>query len=368
MSRKLSIVTANLFTHDGSTVVLGGLERYTRDLALLCRNLGFDVTIHQFGDQYWEKNYEGFPVKAYPWEMNSERCVEETMDPDLAKADHLIYMWLGFQRKYKPNSISINHGIWFDEPGGDGTWGINVAKSHIMPALENLAALVTVDLNFLNFTRCVIPYADNNKMIYIPNYVDTGLFKPRNKQKDDGMVEILYPRRYDRYRGIYLMQEIVPDLLAKYPNVKFNFAIDRNHPRLVDEWVRWLDKQSHQDRIRYKHYPMDEMPEAYSDADIVVIPSICSEGTSLSALEAMAMGKALVATNIGGLTNLILPNINGKVVNPTPQSVKEALEEYINNPEQRFMHGVNAIHIANAAFSKKIWDTRWQKLINRVFG
>lgn len=367
MKRKLSIVTANLYTHDGGTVVLGGLERYTRDLAFLCRDLGYDVTIHQFGSNFWEKDYEGFPVKAYPWEMNSERCVEEKMDSDLDKADHVIYMWLGFQRKYKPNSISINHGIWFDEPGGDGTWGLNAVKSHVIPALDNLAALVTVDLNFLNFTRSVIPYADNNKMIYIPNYVDTDLFKPMKRKKDNSSVEILYPRRYDKYRGIYIMQEIVPELLDKYPDIKFNFAIDQNHRHLLDEWILWLDKQPHKDRIRYKHYLMDEMPEAYSDADIVVIPSICAEGTSLSALEAMAMGKAIVATNIGGLTNLILPNINGKIVNPTPQSIKIAIEEYINSREERFVHGLSGLYIARTGFSKKKWDVRWKQLINQVF-
>ncbi|MFV9510024.1 glycosyltransferase family 4 protein [Tepidibacillus sp. LV47] len=364
--KNVSIVTANLYTHDGSTVVLGGLERYTRDLAFLLRDLNFDVTIHQFGDRYWQKNYEGFLVKAYPWKQNAEYCVENIMKSDLEKADYVVYMWIGFQTKYKPNSISINHGIWFDEPGLDGKWGINAAKSHVLPALQQLAALVTVDLNFLNFCRSVIPFADNNKMIYIPNYVDTDIFKPQNRQ-EDGMIEILYPRRYDKYRGIYLMQEIVPELLGRYPNIRFNFAIDQNHKHLIDEWKEWLQKQPNQDRIRYAHYAMDEMPNAYRDADIVVIPSICSEGTSLAALESMAMGKATIATNVGGLSNLILPNVNGKIVNPTVKEVMKAIEEYIHSPEDRKNHGQRASEITKIAFSKKRWEKQWTELILSIF-
>lgn len=361
--KKLSIVTGNLFTHDGKKVVLGGLERYTRDIAFLCRDLGFDVTIHQFGNGYWTKRYDGIPVKAYPWNGNSERCVEVMMNQDLSKADHVIYMWLGFQTKYKPNSVTINHGVWFDEPGKNGQWGPQVAKTHVIPALEQTKAVVSVDLNFLNYTRCTIPQADNNKMQYIPNYVDTDKFYPKNVVKKDNMIEILYPRRYDKYRGIYLMQEIAPQLLDEYDNITFNFAIDENHDNLIAEWKTWLNKQPHKDRIKWKHYPMDEMPEAYANADIVVIPTICSEGTSLSALEAMAMEKPIVSTNIGGLSNLILPEVNGKIVNPTAEDVKNALKEYIENPKQRKEHAKRAHDIANIAFSKKQWDKAWKEVI-----
>lgn len=367
MPRTVSIVTANLFTHDGKTVVLGGLERYTRDLAFLCRDLGFDVTIHQFGDRYWEQWYEGLLVKAYPWASNSEHCVEVVMKDSLQRSDFVIYGWIGFQTKYQPNSIAINHGIWFDVPGLDGSWGTQVSQSHVLPAIQQVAALVTVDLNFVNWARTVIPSADINKVIYIPNYVDTKRFFPTPSAPNNDVLEILYPRRYDRYRGIYLMQEIVPELLAEYPNIRFNFAIDENHPHLVTEWEAWLSSQPHRHRIAYRHYGMDEMPEAYRNADIVVVPSICSEGTSFSVLEAMACGKAIVVTNVGGLSNLVLPNYNGKIVNPTKLEIKRAIAEYIQNREEREQHGMNAHHVAVTSFDKARWDRDWVKLIQTVF-
>jgi len=365
LGRTVSLVTPSLFTADGSIVGTGGSERYTRDLALFCRDLGFEPTIRQYGTTNWEKNYLGLPIKAYPWTGNERDCVERVMKSDLDASQHVIYITIGSQVVYQPNSIVINHGIWFDEPQGNRQTGIDIAQSFALPALEQVAAFVTVDLSFLEYCRCIIPWANNNRMTYIPNYVDTELYTPGGRQPD-GMIEILYPRRYNLPRGIYLMQEIIPGLLQKYPNVRFNFALDQTS--LLAEFDAWLSRQPYRERISYRHYAFDDMPEAYQRADIVVIPSIWAEGTSLAALEAMACGKALVCTNVGGLANLVFPNFNGKIVNPTPESVREALEEYINSEHQRMKHGNNARLVAHQAFSKKRWDQQWTEVIYSAFG
>lgn len=367
MARTVSLVTQNLYTYDGATVVLGGLERYTRDLAFLCQRLGYEPTVFQFGLAPWEREYEGITVRGYPWKGDAVNCVEQVMKADIEASDHVIYMWAGLQRNYHPSSLTISHGIWFDQPEADKEWGINALEGFIRPALAQTCAVVTVDLSFLEYCRCILPGAGIHKMCYIPNYVDTDLFKPCRRE-EDGMLEILYPRRIDAARGIYLMQEIVPELLLKYPQVRFNFAIDSNWPHLVAQWKTWQAGQGAGNRIRYRHYSMDEMPQAYQEADIVVIPSLCSEGTSFAALEGMACGKALVCSNVGGLANLILPDFNGKIVNPSTEGIRSALEEYIHSEEDRRRHGENARSLVEQAFTKKRWERQWTELMLKVFG
>jgi Glycosyltransferase len=348
-------------------VALGGAERYTRDLAFLCRDLGLEPTVRQFGTRYWERPYEGFKVKGYPYPVDAQDCVERVMKPDLDAADHVIYVWVGCQRVYKPKAITISHGIWFDMPPGDRQRGLDFMQSFVQPALAQVSRFVTVDLSFLEYCRCTIPRANYNKMLYIPNYVDTALFHP-GERAVDGMVEILYPRRYAPERGIYLMQEIIPGLLTQYPNVRFNFAIDRNSSQLLLEWEKWLQGQPQRERIQYAHYNMDEMPAAYHRADIIVVPSLGAEGTSLAVLEGMACGKPVVVTNVGGLANLVLPGFNGKIVHPTPSAIRQALEEYIRSPEERYMHGRDGRSIAEQAFAKKRWEKQWTEVICSIFG
>jgi Glycosyltransferase len=348
-------------------MILGGLERYTWDLSALCRKLGFEPTVRQLGTTPWEHVHNGIRVVAYPWHNDHLTCVEQVMKPDLDAADHVIYMWFGTQRMYKPNSITINHGITWDSPHGDKQIGLNIIRTYIEPALQQTAAFVTVDLSLPEYCRCVIPQANNNKMIYIPNYVDTDLFQPGSRLPD-GIIEVLFPRRNAPERGISLMQQIVPDLLRRYPYVRFNFAIDRNWPERVSEWEAWWQSQPDRERILYDNYAFDQMPQAYRQADIVVIPSLWAEGTSLSVLEAMACGKAIICTNVGGLANLVLPDYNGKIVHPTPEALTAAIEEYIHDLPTLLSHGQTARLIAEQAFSKTRWERQWTEVIQAVFG
>lgn len=364
--KQIAIVTSVFFSLDGASLIIGGAERYTRDLCHLTYKIGYQPVILQCGTHYWENNYEGIPVKAFPFSGSFEKSIEEGMRNELSKYEFAIYMWIGFQKKYITKSIGICHGIWFDAPGNDENFGINCIRTYGLNALYSCRRVVSVDLNFINFCRNVIPQGPNDRLTYIPNYVDTDNFKPASREKD-GFIEILYPRRYDKYRGIYLMQNIVPEILELYPNVRFNFALDKNVPAYVVEWDKWYSIQKHKDRIKYAHYSMNEMPLAYKDADIVIIPSICSEGTSLSILEAMAMKKAVVASNIGGICNIVLPNVNGKIVNPTEKELKKALIEYINNDEEREIHGNLAHQIVELGFSKKRWDEQWSNIIREIF-
>jgi len=65
------------------------------------------------------------------------------------------------------------------------------------------------------------------------------------------------------------------------------------------------------------------MPSIYALADIVVIPSLI-EAVSLAALEALAHRKAVIATNVGGLPEIIINKKTGLLIHPEdPNSIAE---------------------------------------------
>ncbi|NLI56859.1 glycosyltransferase family 4 protein, partial [bacterium] len=57
------------------------------------------------------------------------------------------------------------------------------------------------------------------------------------------------------------------------------------------------------------------VPEYLIESDIFVLPSL-SEGFPVVVLEAMASGLPVVATNVGGLPEIIQENKNGFLVEP----------------------------------------------------
>jgi glycosyltransferase involved in cell wall biosynthesis len=108
--------------------------------------------------------------------------------------------------------------------------------------------------------------------------------------------------------------------------------------------------------------PFDEMPEVYRAADIVVIPTVYAEGTSLACLEAMACGKAVVATFVGGLPELIMDGYNGLLVEPTAAGVRAGIERLLSDSSLRIRLGRRAVSTARA-FDITRWRARWRDLL-----
>lgn len=79
------------------------------------------------------------------------------------------------------------------------------------------------------------------------------------------------------------------------------------------------------------HVP--ELPEFFARCRIGVVASIGSEAVSRAALEWMAMGRALVATAVGGLPDIVSEGRTGLLVEPgNPQALAAALERLMKEP------------------------------------
>jgi glycosyltransferase involved in cell wall biosynthesis len=88
----------------------------------------------------------------------------------------------------------------------------------------------------------------------------------------------------------------------------------------------------------------------YADADIVALTSR-SEGTPVSILEAMAAGRPVVATRVGGIPDLVEHERTGLLVPPGDEgALAEALERLLLRPEERDAMGAAAREVARRRF------------------
>lgn len=362
MSRHVSVYTVSLLSPDGTRPVIGGLERYLRDLAFLMKGLGYAVDFLQDSAAgQWTAEYLGFRVRGIPMVKGQSDLAAF----DRTSGDKVLYGWIGQQQSYKFPGISICHGIWWDHPQYTESVADDIRRC-VRPALRGCRYVAAVDTAFINWCRSTMPGEVQGKLRYIPNYVDLTRFSPREKTMDRDRLTVLYPRRIDFARGIELCFRVAPRVLQRYPQVRFSFAVDRNNEHLWQQFVAWVQLQPDPSRIEYRTFGFDQMPEAYREADIVICPSLMSEGTSFSCLEAMASGKPVLATVVGGLTDLILDRFNGRLVHPDDESVFEALYELVEDAELRRSLGHNAALTAGA-FSKERWEARWSELLTKVY-
>lgn len=97
--------------------------------------------------------------------------------------------------------------------------------------------------------------------------------------------------------------------------------------------------------------PPHELGPYYGRAAVVVVPSR-REGYGIVAREAMAYGRPVVATAVGGLVDAVEDGMNGLLVPPcNPRALRSAIESLLDDAELRSRLGANAAASARRRFS-----------------
>lgn len=145
---------------------------------------------------------------------------------------------------------------------------------------------------------------------------------------------ILMPGRFSRWKG----HEVLIKALAKLPNQHFLCIMmgdDSNHPDYSEELKRLVIKEKLEGRVRFAPNSR-HMTEAYTLADIVVVPSIEPEAFGRVPVEAQAMGKIVVTTNHGGAMETVIDGQTGFLVTPNdPEALTRALQRVMEMPKER---------------------------------
>jgi colanic acid/amylovoran biosynthesis glycosyltransferase len=113
------------------------------------------------------------------------------------------------------------------------------------------------------------------------------------------------------------------------------------------------------DRIPFARgfVPHDELQQLYARAAVIACPSR-REGFGVACLEAMAHGRPVVATRVGGLLDLVVDGETGIVVPPRdPAALRSALERLLADPDLRRKLGAAGRDRAGTHFSwEKVTD------------
>lgn len=107
------------------------------------------------------------------------------------------------------------------------------------------------------------------------------------------------------------------------------------------------------DRIPFARgfVPHDELQQLYARAAVIACPSR-REGFGVACLEAMAHGRPVVATRVGGLLDLVVDGETGIVVPPRdPAALRSALERLLADPDLRRKLGSAGRERARTHFS-----------------
>lgn len=187
-----------------------------------------------------------------------------------------------------------------------------------------------------------------NKIVEIPNGVDTSLFNPficgstvRDKYQLQGKKVILFVRALDsahHHSGLEYLLSSVASIDDK--DVVLMIIGDGN---LKEYYVEMSKNLRISDQVFFVGRVENKLlPSYYAASDLVVLPSTLTENFPLIILEAMASGKAVICSNLPGVRNIVDNRVNGLLVNPRDSTdLRCKIEKLLENEEMRHNYGKN---------------------------
>lgn len=254
--------------------------------------------------------------------------IEETK-PDILHAHSPALTGVAALRAGKKYGIPVVYecrGFWEDAAVDHGTCKEDGVRYKLTRALETYvfkhADAVTTICEGLrkDITARGIP---TNKITVIPNAVDIDTFsvitgrdtKLTDELNLQGKTVLGFIGSFYAYEGLLLLLDALPDMISINPEIRLLLVGGGPQNDLIHEKIKALQLQDYV--ITTGRVPHTLVQAYYSLVDIFIYPRLPMRLTELvtplKPLEAMAQGKLVVASDVGGHKELIQDGVTGRL-------------------------------------------------------
>lgn len=314
---------------------IGGLAISTHRLATLLANAGYEIrlfipTPNLPASETQTLNSNRISVTHF----GAHKRVDDTLVDwfELIVAEHEKKPFDLLQAYFLPHAgfVAAYAGKYLNIPSVVSIRGNDIERaafdpskfSHVMYALQNANAVTTNASVLVKKAKAFL----NREIILIPNGIDTEHFKPM--ERNEMLAEALgiesgkwkEERKIVGFVGELREKKGLQTLLLAYAQANKKQPVTL----LIVGEVRQGEDKKFFDEFQITnpdtqiivtgHIPHKDLPAYYSLIDVFVHPSL-RDGMPNAVLEAMACGKSVIATSVGGMTDIIEDGKNGHFVN-----------------------------------------------------
>lgn len=269
------------------------------------------------------------------YEQKFREVLEEEIEnfkPDIIHTQH-IWIWSSIVTEYNLPTVITSHGSDMMGYDIDNSFGIYCKK-----AIKNCDKIITIskknnEVVFENFPEA------KSKSVTLKNGYDTKIFYLKNLEKQKVLSEFNINKNYERivlYAGRLTENKGIDVLLnatKRYENGNI-LTIIAGGGGLLKELEAQVSKLNLKDVVFVGDQTQENLSKLYNIADVLAVPSRV-EGFGLVAIEALACGTPVVATNKGGMTDFINDEV-GALVNVEDEIMLEQEISKILNEEKGF--------------------------------
>ncbi len=188
--------------------------------------------------------------------------------------------------------------------------------------------------------KYVSPFFPDDYQV-IPNGVDTIHFNSSVQPLDnftDGKANILFVGRLEKRKGFEYLLEAYRLIKPEFPDCRLiqvgpGVLLRKKYQRLVNHYGLT--------DVYFSGYsPYSDLPRYYKTSDIACFPSTGRESQGIVLLEAMSVGKPVIASNIDGYNSVLTDGVEGIAVPPRdPEKLAEALLRLLKDKQLREQMG-----------------------------
>lgn len=204
-------------------------------------------------------------------------------------------------------------------------------------------------------------YAINVKNIEVLGGIGLNLDHYKYSENFNSNISFIFIARLLAEKGIHDYIKAAKIVKEKYPSVKFTVlgAIDKEAlGSLKEEELESLVKTN---IIKYPGH-VSNVSEWIEKSSVFVLPSYYREGVPRSTQEAMAIGRAVITTDVPGCRETVVDGVNGFLVPKwDPEALAEKMIYFIEHPEQARLMGAESYKIAVEKFDAEKVN---QRLVN----
>jgi glycosyltransferase involved in cell wall biosynthesis len=207
--------------------------------------------------------------------------------------------------------------------------------------------------------------------VVINNGIDLQKFDPTRAYKDirsqlgiaANDLLVLFIARFTAHKQPLALIKAFAQAAAQLPHLHLLLVGDGDQK---EEAIRLIDQLQLQDRITLEKFRQD-VPDVLAAADIFVLPSLW-EGLPIGLLEAMAMGKAIIASRVDGTKEIIEHGVNGWLVDTEDlvNQLRDALVQLAGDPAKRERFSLQAMDTVRQRFNAADMTRRIENIYKEV--
>jgi glycosyltransferase involved in cell wall biosynthesis len=250
------------------------------------------------------------------------------------------YLWLQTRSKEKPG---MKRKFEYVFGKAIETFGLKKA--------ENVIVTVKTTEDYVR------DYVDEEKIIKIPNSVDTKLFKPMNI-RNGKRKRVVFIGRFNRIKNLHNLIEAFSGIGHDKELVMVGSGDDKES----------LERQAKELGINLIFtgvVPREQIPIELNKSDVFILPSF-SEGQPKVLLEAMSCGLPCIVSDIPSLREIVKDGHNGFLCQTDSDSIKNCLKKVLSKPEISKRVGKNAREYIEKKFSAETLIEKEIKLLKEV--